>query len=144
MRVVVSSSPHIHKDGRMRKAMRVRLEVREASEVALTASERIQLDRLEAGEDGPALAQHGELLGPGRNVLRLDEGVYHFQAVRDAALEIVRGGVTVTDVSPCKDLWPEPPEAAPADVDLDFTGKGDRLDGETPSLQVTCPAEPAC
>jgi hypothetical protein len=137
----------------MRKPLRVTMYVNEPSDIELRAQETIRIDRLavtEAGEfDG---RRHGDLIRPGVTALRLDSGVYHFRTMTDAALRVVRGGVTaVATNAATKDPQPPPPpppllpspdgtpsSAANWSEHTSFTaGRGDEPPGDTAVLTVT-------
>lgn len=94
-------------------SLMVVLYVYAASEVELTGHETLRVDRLaHTAADGFALERHGGLLSPGTTALRLDDGVYAFQAVNDVQLRMsADGAVTVVPRPQNKDPWPDPPLA---------------------------------
>jgi hypothetical protein len=89
------------------------------------------------------------LIRPGVTAMRLNSGVYHFRTMTDAALRVVRGGVTtVANGTPDpKDPWPPPAPPPPGGTLSSATSssehtsfgitRGDDPPGETAVLIVT-------
>jgi len=113
--------------------------VNTSAEVEFTSREAIRLDRLAYTEmDGYFADRHGDLL-QGATRLRLDEGVYHFRAVRDVDLRVADSAAVTVVAAPSfltsdpKDPWPP----ALTRWTSAFGGRGGRQLDPTAVLTVT-------
>jgi hypothetical protein len=130
----------------MKKPLRVTMYVSEPSDIELRTQETVRIDRMTISDSGECdVERHGDLVRPGMTALQLDPGVYHFRTMTDAALRVVRGGVTaVAAPDRGKDPpVPPPPKGLPAassagaSMPPDVFGVGgDDPPGETPELTV--------
>jgi hypothetical protein len=133
----------------MKRPLRVTMYVSEPSDIELRTQETVRIDRMTVNDAGEYDAErHGDLVRPGVTTLQLDVGVYHFRTMSDAALRVVRGGVTAL-ASPNRGKDPpvpppprpiaNPPAGSGADARAAleaFSVAGDDPPGETPALTI--------
>jgi hypothetical protein len=112
-----------------KKPLQVALHVKQPSVVELTVGDKVQLDRLMPVSHGYVAERHGDLVGPGVTMLRLDQGCYFFKTLSDAHLRVVQGGVETAVATIGKDPPSPPPDAGPG-------FRGDAPAGEAPVLTV--------
>ena len=121
----------------MKRPLRVTMYVSEPSDVELQIQETVRIDRMTISDAGEFdTERHGALLRPGMTRLQLDPGMYHFRTMADAALRVVRGGVTAVaapDRGKDPPVPPPPPKGLPVDV---FGVGGDDPPGNAPELTV--------
>jgi hypothetical protein len=126
-------------------ATMVILQVHAASEIELTVQEVVRLDTVvHSAADGATADRYGDLIQPGRTVVRLEEGVYHFRTVRDADLRIA-DATAIEVVTPAfltsdpKDPWPPALQAGSpgAEHGAVFSGRGAGRPDRVPVLSVS-------
>lgn len=118
-------------------ASMVILWVHVASEIELTVREVVRLDHIvHSAADGPTAGRYGDLIQPGRSVLRLEEGVYHFRTLHDADLRIA-DATAISVTTPDDDLTSDPKDPWPPSVAPVFSGRGAGRPDRIPLLRIS-------
>lgn len=120
-------------------SLAVVLNVTAPATIILTAHEIVRIDRVAQAADGGVTAErHGDLLRPGTNTVRLDQGTYHFRNREAARLHVIEPDrVTVSTAKSVKCIPPPPFMRPEPGTDAAFDIRGSGLPDRVPTLTVS-------
>lgn len=120
-------------------SLAVVLDVTAPATIILTAHEIVRIDRVAQAPDGGVTAErHGDLLQPGTNTVRLDQGTYHFRTRGAARLHVIEPDrVTVSTAKSVKCIPPPPFMRPGPGTDAAFAIRGSGTPDRVPALTVS-------